>query len=484
MESPSIKYPNIWHISITFDFKTLNMKSIKLLVAVIFLFVLTVHGQDSLVLRKIYDEALVNGRSYENLKYLCKQIGPRLSGSPQAQKSVEWTKSLMESYGFDKVFLQECMVPHWVRGGKEVGKIINGKTSIDVPICALGMSPATPGDGITAQVIEVKSLKELETLGESAIKGKIVFFNRPFDPRFIETGKAYGAAGDQRFAGPAAAAKLGAVGVIVRSLTESLDDYPHTGTTQFPEGSKQIPAAAISTNGANQLSTLLKLKQSTEVQFYFKQNCKTLPDAKSYNVVGEITGSENPNEFITVGGHLDSWDLSEGAHDDGTGIVQSLEVLRIYKAMGMKPKHSIRAVMFMNEENGGRGGDKYAELALKNNEIHIAAIESDGGGFTPRGFTFQGVSRETIKNINSNWKELLSPYLVDRLSIGGSGSDIEPLAVFKEAVLIGYGVDSQRYFDIHHTPNDVFENVNKRELELGAAAMTALVYLIDQHGIK
>ena len=460
------------------------MKSFKLYFLGIFLLSLTAQAQDSLVLRKIYDEALANGQSYKNLRFLCKNIGPRLSGSPQAQKAVDWTKSLMDRYGFDKVFLQDCMVPHWVRGEKEVGKIIDGTTEISVPICALGMSPATPKEGLKAQIIEVKSLKELENLGESVIKGKIVFFNRPFDPRFIETGKAYGAAGDQRFAGPAAAAKFGALGVIVRSLTESLDDYPHTGTTRFPEGAKQIPAAAISTIAANKLSALLALKKSPIIQFYFKQNCQLLPDEKSYNVVGEITGTEKPNEFITVGGHLDSWDLAEGAHDDGTGIVQALEVLRIYKAMGMKPKHSIRSVMFMNEENGGMGGDKYAELALKNGEIHIAAIESDGGGFTPRGFSFQDVSAETIKNINNNWNELLAPYLANQLTIGGSGSDIEPLSVFKNAILIGYRADSQRYFDIHHTPNDVFENVNKRELELGAAAMTSLVYLIDQHGIK
>jgi carboxypeptidase Q len=460
------------------------MKTFKIILLSIFMLAHTVQGQDSLVLRKIYDEALVNGQSYENLRFLCKQIGPRLSGSPQAQAAVDWSKVLMEKYGFDKVFLQECMVPHWIRGAKEVGKIIDGNTEISVPICALGMSPSTPKEGLKAQVIEVKSLKELEILGESVINGKIIFFNRPFDPRFIETGSAYGTAGDQRFAGPAAAAKYGAVGVIVRSLTESLDDYPHTGTTRFEEGAKQIPAAAISTIAANKLSALLALKKSPGIQFYFKQNCQLLPDEKSYNVVGEITGSEKPNEFITVGGHLDSWDLAEGAHDDGTGIVQALEVLRIYKAMGLKPKHSIRAVMFMNEENGGRGGDKYAELALKNNELHTAAIESDGGGFTPRGFNFQDISSERLKSINNNWKDLLTPYLADRLTIGGGGSDIEPLSIFKDVVLIGYKADSQRYFDIHHTPNDVFENVNKRELELGAAAMTALVYLIDTHGIK
>lgn len=439
--------------------------------------------QDSLTIRKIYDQSLINGESYQNLKYLCKNIGPRISGSPKAQLSVEWGKKLMESYGFDKVFLQECMVPHWVRGEKEIGKIINGAKEINVAICALGNSPATPTNGIKARVVEVKSLKELETLGQEKIKGKIVFFNRAFDPSYIETGRAYGAAGDQRFAGPAAAAKFGAVGAIVRSLTESLDNYPHTGTTRFAEGEKKIPAAAISTIAANQLSDLLKQKDG-DLYFYFKQNCQLLPDVKSYNVVGEITGTEKPNEFITVGGHLDSWDLAEGAHDDGTGIVQSIEVLRIFKSIGIKPKHSVRAVLFMDEENGGRGGDKYLELALKNKEIHIAAIESDGGGFTPRGFTFEGVTPKGLAKINADWQKLFVPYLSERLMSGGSGSDIEPLSAYKDIVLIGFKADSQRYFDIHHTPNDVFENVNKRELELGAASMAALVYLIDSYGIS
>ncbi len=435
------------------------------------------------MLRKFFDEALVNGKCYENLRYLCKNIGPRLSGSAGAQTSVEWSKKLMDGYGFDKVYLQEVMVPHWVRGAKEHGFIIDGTTRIAVPIAALGMSVATPKEGITANVIEVQSLKELETLGEAAIKGKIVFFNRAFDPRFIETGAAYGGAGDQRFAGPAAAAKYGAVGAIVRSLTESLDDYPHTGTTGYDPQGGNIPAAAISTIAANKLSTMLKMRKLPLIKFYFKQNCQHLPAAKSYNVIGEITGTQNPNKFITVGGHLDSWDLAEGAHDDGTGVMQSVEVLRIFKSTGYRPKNSVRAVFFMNEENGHKGGTKYAELAAANKEEHIAAIETDEGGYTPRGFSFQGVSSSFLKDVNKNWKKLLEPYEADRLIAGGGGTDIGPLKeTLPSIVLIGFRPDSQRYFDIHHTPNDVFENVNKRELELGAGSIASLIYLIDQHG--
>ena len=442
------------------------------------------NAQDSAMIRKIYDEELVNGQCYQNLHYLCKNIGQRISGSPSAQKAVEWGKKLMESYGFDHVFLQQIMVPHWVRGAREQGEIIAGGERIPVAIAALGMSVGTPADGITAGVIEVHSLKQLDTLGTAAIKGKIVFFNRPFDERFIQTLRAYGTAGDQRNAGPAAAAKYGAAGVIVRSLTGSLDNYPHTGATRYDEGGVKIPAAAISTMAANQLSSLLK-QNGGNIKFYLKQNCRMLPDTISYNVVAELTGTENPNKFITVGGHLDSWDLAEGAHDDGTGVMQSVEVLRILKTMGYRPKNTIRAVFFMNEENGDRGGIKYAELAEQNKEVHLAAIETDLGGFTPRGFGFDGLTGATLKKVRESWGELLAPYGSGEFLAGGGGSDIGPLREKTPGIiLIGYLPDSQRYFDVHHSPNDVFENVNKRELELGAASMAALIYLIDQHGFN
>ncbi|MEO6149666.1 MAG: M28 family peptidase, partial [Mucilaginibacter sp.] len=451
------------------------MKKLLLSVAILCT-ALSLKAQDTLLIRKFYDEALTNGQAYDNLRYLCKSIGPRLNGSPQAEKAVYWGKKLMEGYAFDKVFLQEVMVPQWIRGAKAQAFIIDGKKKIPVPIAALGLSVATPAAGITASVIEVHSLKELAALGESVIKGKIVFFNRPFNPRFVSPDDGYGDASDQRFFGPEEAAKYGAVGVIVRSLTPNFDDYPHTGTTLTTKGAKAVPAAAISTNAADQLSRMLKLRKFPQAKFWFKQSCRFMGNLKSFNVVGELTGTENPNKFITVGGHLDSWDLAEGAHDDGTGIVQSAEVLRIFKAVGYRPKNSVRVVFFMNEEQGDRdgqsesGGDIYAALAAKNKEDHVAAIESDIGGFSPRGFTFDGLPAATLLSINKNWKPLLEPYLADRLVPGFSGSDIEPLRVKMPAVaLIGFLPDTQRYFDLHHTPIDVFENVNKRELELGAA---------------
>ena len=459
------------------------MKFYKIMLPALFIGAsLFAQNPDSVMIRKIYDEALANGHVYKNLEYLCKKIGPRLSGSANAQRSVEWTKKLMEDYGFDKVYLQELMVPVWERGEKEVAYIIEGKTKIPVPIAALGGSIASPVQGITAPILEVQNFEELKALGEQVVKGKIIFFNRAFDPKLFNTFSAYSGAVNQRGQGAIEAAKLGAVGVIVRSMSSIVDDFPHTGGMRYQEGVLKIPAAAISTKAANVLSQKLKLRKLPAIQFYFKQSCRTLPDAVSYNVIGEIRGTEKPDGIITVGGHLDSWDLAEGAHDDGTGVMQSVEVLRIFKSLKIKPKHTIRAVMFMNEENGLRGGMKYAEIAKQNNEMHIAALESDEGGFTPRGFSVENAPQALAHF--SKWKPLLAPYRLNELDAGGSGADIGPLRVIPGAVLIGFRPDSQRYFDIHHSSNDVFENVNKRELELGAASMASLIYLIDQYGTK
>ncbi|WP_435356206.1 M20/M25/M40 family metallo-hydrolase [Emticicia sp. SJ17W-69] len=433
---------------------------------------------DSLVIKKIYDAVLAKGEAYKTLTYLTKSIGPRLSGSEGAAKAVQYTKKVMEDYQFDKVFLQDVMVPHWVRGKKEEAYIESGKQKIKVPIAALGGSVATPLAGIKAEIVEVKNFEELKALGTEKVKGKIVLFNRPMDPTQINTFAAYGGANNQRGAGASEAAKYGAVGAIVRSMTTVQDDNPHTGGMRYATGVPMIPAAAISTNGANLLSKILK--DDPKAQFYFKQNCETLPDAPSHNVVGEIKGSEKPDEIIVVGGHLDSWDLAEGAQDDGAGCVQSIEVLRVLKALGIKPKRTIRAVMFMNEENGLRGGTKYADLAKQNNEKHIAAVESDNGGFTPRGFGLVGTEAQISKI--TVYKKLLAEYGLNEIGKGGGGADIGPLGQ-QGTLLIGFKPDSQRYFDFHHAQTDKLEAVNERELNLGAASMAALIYLIDKYGL-
>lgn len=438
------------------------------------------NDEDAAMLRKIYEEALLRGESYQMLEYLATKIGARLSGSPGAAAAVDWSKETMENLGFDNVFLQEVMVPHWVRGKKEVGRIVNSRKlgTVKVNVVALGNSVGSGPAGVLGKVIEVKNFEELAALGEARIKGKIVFFNRRMDPALIDTFAAYGGAANQRGGGPSEAAKYGAIGVVVRSLTTALDDNPHTGSTRYALNLPKLPAVAISTNDAELLSSLLK--DDPDLSFYFETHSQMLEDKLSHNVVGELEGSGNSKEFIAVGGHLDSWDLAQGAHDDGTGCVQSIEVLRILKAIGYKPKRTIRAVMFMNEENGLRGGQKYAELAAAGNEKHIAAIESDRGGFKPVGFTFT-TKDEQVAKIKS-WAPLFEPYQVYKFDTGGGGADISPLAP-QGVPLIGLYPDPQRYFDYHHTGIDTFDKVNRRELELGAATMAALVYLIDKYGL-
>jgi carboxypeptidase Q len=436
--------------------------------------------QDSIQIRKIFNQELLNGNCYSDLEVLCKKVGNRLSGSPQAQRAVEWAFKTMQQAGADTVYLQECMVPHWVRGNKETLKSIdlsNGKEMKALNILAIGGSIGTEKNGVEAEVIEVQGISGLEKMDKDAIKGKIVFFNEAMNPTNIETFRSYGKAVMQRWAGASAASKLGAVAVVVRSASMRQDNFPHTGTLGYKDSIQKIPACCVSTNDANWLSA--ELKTGKKIKLHLQMNCQMLPDEKSYNVIGEIRGSKFPKEYITVGGHLDSWDVGEGAHDDGAGVVQSIEVIRLLKSFDVKPKRSIRAVAFMNEENGGRGGKKYAEKAKQNNEKHIAAIESDAGGFSPRGFSSDVTKEQRAKLIS--WKKLFEPYGLYDFDNDGSGSDIAPLHE------MGVGCmelmpDSQRYFDYHHTNDDVFENVNKRELELGAASMAAVVWLLSEYG--
>lgn len=438
-------------------------------------------SSDEQMLKSIYKSALTENHCYSWLDDLSNKIGSRLSGSKGAERAVLYTKEQMEKLGLDKVYLQEVMVPKWVRGEKEVAYLELGKQKITFPICALGMSVATPKNGISAPIIEVKSLDELKELGADKIKGKIIFFNRPMNPEFIETFRAYGGCVDQRSSGAREAGKLGALAVIVRSMNLRLDDLPHTGSTNYGDVPKEnrIPAAAISTNGAEKLSKMLK--DNPSLKFYFKQSCQIYDDVLSYNVIGEITGSEHPDRIMIIGGHLDSWDLGDGSQDDGAGCVQSMGVLELFKKLNYKPKNTIRAVLFMNEENGVKGGAKYAQEAEKNKENHIFAIESDSGGFSPRGFSIESDDANFDKI--ASWKALFEPYLIHVFDKGHSGTDIGPLKSDK-MVKVGLRPDSQRYFDYHHAANDTFDSVNKRELELGTAAMASLMYLFDQYGLQ
>jgi hypothetical protein len=407
--------------------------------------------------------------AYTMLNELTTKVGARVSGSPEAAKAVTWVKNQLMQMGASNVGEVACMVPHWTRGKGE-NAIMDGFSKLS--ICALGGSVPTPHAGIEAEVIEVHSLKEAETLGESG-KGKIVFFNRGFDPTLPATFAAYGGANDQRVGGATAAAKSGAVAVLVRSMTLAKDDAPHTGAMRYGEGNK-IPAAALGIQSADRLSEALK-HGKTKVRLVL--NCKTLPDEPSANVIGEVKGSELPNEVIVMGGHLDSWDLGRGAHDDGAGVTQAMEALRLIKQLGLKPKRTIRVVAWMNEENGGRGAKAYADYAAKAAEKHFAAMESDSGGFMPRAF---GVSADKLEKVQP-WLPMLSDFGIERFVAGGSDADNGPLGAFG-AILFALQPENQRYFDYHHSRNDTIDKVNPRELEMGAMSMAAIAWLLSEKG--
>lgn len=453
----------------------------RLVICLFLLFSSSAYAQssDSLLIRKIFEESLVNGMSYHWLGEICTTIGGRVSGSPQAEMAVNYIKRELDQLALDKVYLQDVMVPHWVRGKKESAYFTKDKEKIAVNICALGGSIATPPNGLLASVVEVHNFEELTALGRENVQGKIVFMNHPMKPNFINTFEAYGEAAGYRWATAMRAGALGAVGVVVRSMTLSMDDFPHTGAMGNSDTIPKIPACAISTKGAESLSKALR--ENKLLQFYFQQSSKMLPDTLSHNVIGEIRGTEFPEEIIVVGGHVDAWDLGQGAHDDGAGVVQSMEVLRLFVRLNIHPKRTIRFVGFMNEENGGKGGEEFAKQVKLNNEKIIAAIESDEGGFTPRGFSFNGDSLQT-EFVKKN-KELFYPYGLNKWEKGYGGSDINGLGK-QGTLLIGFVPDSQRYFEVHHAATDTFDQVSKRELELSAAGIASLVYMLSQYGVK
>ena len=455
----------------------------KYFTLLILLIVSCVYSQNDKEMIKIFfDNTMSSSISYGLLDHLSNEIGGRLSGSLNAERAVEWGRDELKKIGFDKVWLQEVMVPKWVRGPKEFALIeTQPGTTFNVDVCALGGSVPTPSVGIKANVIEVSDFNQLKKLGKEKIDGKIVFFNRPMQSNLISTFQAYGEAVNQRTNGAKEAVRYGAIGVIIRSMSLRMDDFPHTGAMSYGmlPSSKKIPAAAISTNSAEKLSNLLLI--NPDLKFLLRQQCKQYDDVKSHNVIAEIKGTKFPEEIILVGGHLDSWDLGDGSHDDGAGIVQSMDVLNILNKSGYKPKRTIRVVLFMNEENGTRGAKKYSEVSKKNGLNHIFALESDAGGFTPRGFSFTSSSDKFT--FIEKWKGLFDPYLIQSFIKGGSGADIAPLEN-ENNVLAGLRPDSQRYFDYHHSANDTFDAVNKRELELGSFAMTSLIYLFDKYGIN
>ncbi|MBP1658891.1 MAG: peptidase [Candidatus Aminicenantes bacterium] len=426
---------------------------------------------------KLRDAGLPGERAYEILGRIC-SAGPRLTGSDGAAAAVEVSRALMAELGLERVHTEPVEVGRWSRGDIAEAAIAPAasRSSLPLAVCALGGSVGTPAGGLTAPVIEVLSLDEVAALGP-AVKGKIVFYNRPMDRRNADPFAAYGGAADQRVSGAAAAARFGAAAVLVRSLTFRKDRYPHTGMLRYDPGIPAIPAAAISTADADILSGLLKKEKDVAVSL--RLNCRDRGRVVSANVVGEITGAELPGEIVLLGGHLDSWDLGVGAHDDGAGCAAALEAVALLRDLGLRPRRTVRVVFFMDEEFGGTGGRAYAAAPQRKGERHLAAAESDRGGFAPVALAI-GRDRKMTDRISA-FADLFKPFGVSFMVPGGGGVDVAPL-VNAGAVPAAVLVNAQTYFDVHHSALDVVSSVSPRELELQAVILAALAYILAQEG--
>jgi len=399
--------------------------------AILFLsvFVLAISGQDiqkpnpQTIANRMVQTALAERQAYHWLEDLCTKIGPRLSGSAAAVRAAQWAADILAANGADTVWLQPVTVPHWVRGPVEELTVHAGNDhSESLSITALGGTIGTPPEGITAPVIRLKNFDELKARRQE-VAGKIVFFDFPMDAKKVNTFRAYGEAVQYRVFGAIRAAQYGARAVLIRSVTTRYDDVPHTGVMIYADSVRKIPAAALSWQGANQLNELLK--KNPNVTVTLRLSAQILPDTLNYNVIGEIRGTEKPDEIIVVGGHLDSWDAGCGAHDDGAGIVQAMEVLSLFHRLNIRPKRTIRCVLFINEENGSRGARAYAEFAKTEGRMHYASMESDRGGFTPRGFTTSADSA-IIQQMQA-WLPYLRMARIEWIRKGGSGADVSKI---------------------------------------------------------
>jgi len=432
---------------------------------------------DSVMIKKVFDEALKSDVSYSQLKGLCETAPGRLAGLPAMATAMQYMFRVMKSMPFDSVYIQPCMVRQWLPGRDTAWYTLNGKKKYPLTVDVLGGSVPTPASGIAAQVVTFNSMDEMKKAEPSTIKGKIVYFNRPMNQTYYNAFRAYGENASMRVIGADEASKLGAVAVIVRSLNTVIDDFPHTGIMRYKTAEVKIPGFAISTKDALELDSVLRKFPETSV--YLRSTCKELPEIQQGNIIGEIRGTTHPERIITVGGHLDSWYNSAGAHDDGGGCVQSLEVARLFFETGYKPQNTLRVVMFIDEEMDQRGGKIYAEEAKTKDEKHIFALESDHGMALPTGFSVDSAVLAKIQT----WKYLLEPYGFNKIEKGYGGVDISFLKELG-VPLCGLVTDSQRYFEYHHSGNDTFEKIVRRELQLGAAGMAALIYLVDKYGLE
>ena len=413
---------------------------------------------------RIIGAALTSKRAYERLAYLTDHIGNRLSGSAALERGIEWAVAEMKKDGLDNVRAEKVMVPHWVRGEESLEMISPVTRSLN--ILGLGNSVGTPEAGITAAVAVVRNFDELEALGEK-VRGKIVVYNAPFT--------TYGASVLYRGAGASRAARYGAVATLVRSITPVSLQTPHTGALRYDESVSKIPAAAITIEAAELFQRMQDRGEQVTVRL--KMAAKFLPDAESANVIGELKGTERPDEVVVVSGHFDSWDVGQGANDDGGGCIVSWEAVRLLKELGLRPRRTIRVVLWTNEENGGRGGLAYREAHRDELAKHVFAIESDSGIARPQGF---GLTNTAPLQARANLKEILrlvSGIGADRVADDGGGSDIGP--IMRDGVIgASLDVDGTHYFDIHHTQADTLDKIDPRDLALCVATMAVVAYTV------
>jgi carboxypeptidase Q len=411
---------------------------------------------------QIIDAALADSSAYERLAELVDRFGHRFSGSENLERALDWIIEEMERDGLENVRGEPVMVPHWVRG-EESAELVE-PWSRDLPMLSLGGSIATPPDGITAEVMVVGSYDDLTARADEA-RGKIVLFNVPFT--------SYGMTVQYRGGGAIAAARVGAVAAMLRSVTPVSLQTPHTGAMSYAEAVPRIPYAAITIEDAEMMQRMTERGENVVVRL--KISAEMLPDVPSRNVMGEIVGSERPEEVIVLGGHIDSWDVGQGAMDDGGGCVAAWEAVRLIQRLGLKPRRTIRAVMWTNEENGLRGGNGYRDAHVGELDKHVLAIESDGGVFKPSGFGFTG--SDEAYDIVSAVGTLLERIEAGTIRRGGGGADIGP--IMREGVPgMGLNVDGTKYFWYHHTDADTIDKLDPREVALSVAAMAVMAYVV------
>lgn len=428
------------------------------------------------VARQIIDATLAGNDAYAKLEELCLDIGHRLSGSENLERAIHWAAERLRRDGHEHVRTESVAVTRWVRGAESL-ELLEPR-SVPLAMLGLGGSVGTPPGGITAPVVVIEDFDELDALGEK-LAGKIVLYNFKMPESDARSGSGYGAAVRYRGSGARRAAEHGAVAGLVRSVTTRSLRSPHTGALSYGDAKRQIPSAAVSVEDAEMLARLQKRGVPLVARLVMEARTET-DSAPSANVLAELAGREKPEEIVVIGGHIDSWDVGQGAHDDGGGCVVAMEALSVLRKLNLRPRRTIRVVLFTNEENGLAGGKAYAEAHAAELPRHVAAIESDSGVAAPVGYSIQmeeGPRRDTALRQVQEIVRLLAPLGADSAQLGHGGADIGPMRS-AGVPLLGHNADMTHYFDIHHTHADTIDKVDPQELSRNVAAMAVTAYVL------